>query len=114
MTATVVRLPRTLTVDDPAGAVADLRRYFGDPYPAAGYTGAWFDEWDSTGSRFDDRDRFTADDLVAITLLSVEAGGRAARAILHDRRDEFASLLESIGPDRDLADEPGPITSERP
>ena len=109
-----MRVPTTLLVDDPSAAAAVLKRYFGDPYPGNAYTGALFDSWDSTGTRTDDRDTFTADDFVAITLLSVDAGGRAARHILRDRRTEFNTLLTAIGPDRDLADEPGPIDATWP
>ncbi|WP_148281329.1 DUF6308 family protein [Gordonia sp. KTR9] len=102
-------IPHALTIDDPAAAVGILRAYFGDPYPGATYTGASFDDWDSTGTRTADVNVFTADDFVAIGLLSVDAGAVAARTLLRDRRDDFSQLLAAVGPDRDLADEPGPI-----
>lgn len=104
-----MKIPGPLLTNDPTDAARILREYFGDPFPRNGYTGAWFDTWDSTASRQDDADRFTADDLVAITFLSVDAGPVAARVLLVDRADEFAECLHRIGPDRDLADEPGPI-----
>ena len=48
---------------------------FGDP----GYfTGAAFDGWDRNGSRTEDADRFTADDLVAVTFLSVRVKATGA------------------------------------
>ncbi|MDH3013844.1 DUF6308 family protein [Gordonia alkanivorans] len=102
-------VPTTLTLDDPQPAAAVLRTYFGDPYPGTAYTGAVFDSWDSTGTRESDSDIFTADDLVAIGFLSVDAGPAAARALLLERRDEFSTYLAEVGPDRDLADEPGPL-----
>ncbi|MBQ0978107.1 hypothetical protein KBX34_08305 [Micromonospora sp. M61] len=49
--------------------------------------------------------RFTADDLIAIKFLSVEAPKTAVRALLRDRSDEFSGLLVTLGPDRDLANE---------
>jgi len=62
-----------------------LRRYFGEPFcgPSAA-VGAAFDTWDSTGTRSEDVDRFTADDLVAVTFLSVDVPPRAARLLLRD------------------------------
>lgn len=104
-----IKIPAALQHDDSQAAAKTLLRYFGDPYPGKAYTGAMFDNWDSTGTREADRDVFTADDFVAVSLLSVEAGPIAAREILRDRRSEFAGLLACVGPDRDLADEPGPI-----
>lgn len=109
-----MQIPKVLTTDDPIPAAAALTEYFGDPYPGNRYTGASFDSWDSTGTRSHDTGHFTADDFVAITLLSVDAGPRAAREILRDRRAEFAGLLGAIGSDRDLADEDGPFTSSWP
>lgn len=104
-----IRIPTALTVDDPAPAAEVLRSYFGDTYPGTAYTSAVFDSWDSTGTRDADADVFTADDFIAIKFLSVDAGPVATRQILRDRRDEFSALLQAIGPDRHLADEPGPI-----
>jgi hypothetical protein len=69
------------------------------------YTGSVFDTWDSTGTRAQDADRFTADDLVAVGFLSVVVDARAAYALLHQRTREFADLLAAVGPDRDLVDE---------
>lgn len=99
-----MRIPLALQTDDVASATATLTRYFGGSNPADQYTGASFDSWDSTGTRDHDVNIFTADDLVAIGFLSVNAGPVAARTILRDRRTEFSELLARIGPDRDLAD----------
>lgn len=59
-----------LDPDDDTDALDLLRSYYGralcGPYAAVG---ASFDTWDSTGTRHLDADRFTADDLVAVTFL---------------------------------------------
>lgn len=109
----MITIPHALTTDDPTAAAGVLRAYFGDPYPGTAFAGASFDDWDSTGTRAADVNTFSADDFVAIGLLSVKAP-YAAREVLRDRRDEFTRLLTEIGPDRDLAVETGPIDSEWP
>ena len=101
-----IRLPDALTDPDDSLALQLLRRYYGDPYGCPGCAvGAAFDTWDSTGSRAADANRFTADDLVAVTFLSVHVPPLAAQALLRDRASVFADLLAELGPDRDLADE---------
>ncbi|MFC0314738.1 DUF6308 family protein [Gordonia phosphorivorans] len=105
-----MRIPIELRTDDVTAAAATLTEYFGgaasgnDPFPSNRYTGASFDSWDSTGTRVADADRFTADDFVAIGMLSVNAGPRAARILLRDEAAEFSDLLQAIGDDRDLGD----------
>jgi len=79
------RLPDALSTDDDTAALSLLRRYFGEPFGSSSYTGAVFDVWDSTGTRAADADRFTADDLVSVTFLSVDTPGPAAIAVLRDR-----------------------------
>jgi len=99
--------PDALATDGDATALGHLGAYFGTPYCGPGaYGGAHFDQWDSRGTRDANADRFTADDLVAVTFLSVSVSPPAARAILRDRADELAGLLREVGEDRDLADEP--------
>jgi hypothetical protein len=105
------RLPVALRTSDDELALALLRRYYGSPFGASGSAvGAAFDSWDSTGTHTADADRFTADDLVAITFLSVNAPPAAAQALLQHRADVFAAMLCELGPDRDLVDE----ASEQP
>jgi len=108
------RLPDALAQQDDAAALGLLHRYYGEPFGSSPFTGALFDVWDSTGTRAGDADRFTADDLVAVTFLSVDTPGPAAIHVLRDRTDEFNALLAEIGPDRDMADETGPITRDWP
>ncbi|MBO1756456.1 DUF6308 family protein [Allobranchiibius sp. CTAmp26] len=89
-------------------AVKVLTEYFtrrtgtGDPW----YTGGVFDGWDPSGTRSRSMDTFTADDLVAVTLLAVEFPGQAAVSILDTHRKRFNDLLRDVGDDRDLVDEP--------
>lgn len=109
------RLPDAL--GDPgedSQALAFLGTYYGKPSGRNSYTGAKFDSWDSTGTRPTDVDRFTADDLVSVSFLSVHVPGEGAIDILRDGAEEINSLLAQVGPDRDLAYEPGPIERDWP
>lgn len=102
-----MRLPESLQDANDQRALTALRHYYGD-VPAdqsSTYTGARFDTWDSTRSRHNDRHRFTADDLVAVTFLSVNVPAGAAIMLLDTRADEFALLLQQLGEDRDLVEE---------
>ncbi len=104
------RLPTTLATDSDAAAIAALTRYYGRPYLGEGaYVGAHFDSWSSTGDQAGEADRFTADDLVAVTFLSVQIPPTAARAILDTDAEALNTLLRAIGPDRDLVDESDPL-----
>lgn len=99
-----MRLPQSLQDSDDRHAIAALKRYYGH-VPAdqsSPFTGARFDTWDSTRTRWDDRHRFTADDLVAVTFLSVDVPAVAAIELLDARAARFAQLLEALGEDRDL------------
>jgi hypothetical protein len=108
------RLPDALRdAGEDSQALAFLGTYYGKPF-GRNYTGAEFDFWDSSGTRTTDYDRFTADDLVSITFLSVAVRGMGAIDILRDGADEINSLLAQVGPDRDLAYEPGPIDRDWP
>ncbi|WP_305093355.1 DUF6308 family protein [Prescottella sp. R16] len=110
-----IRLPKVLASGDDA-AVEVLRRYFTEPLVKTGYlrSGARWDTWDSTGTRERDADVFTADDLVAVTMLAVEVSPDGAQILLRERGDEFTQLLAAVGPDRDLVDEPHELTAESP
>ena len=65
-------LPTLVDVDRHADAREVLRCYYalGDHDHSPGFTGRWFDTWDSTGDRAADNNEFTADDLVAVSFLS--------------------------------------------
>lgn len=103
-----MKLPKSLSQSDDADALALLQCYYGCGAHAhhRPFTGAWFDRWDSTGTRARDADRFTADDLVAVSFLSVDIPPLAAKSLLMgDDADAFAALLQELGPDRDLVQE---------
>lgn len=114
--STDLRLPRVLRDGDDAAAVDVLHEYFTRPLVKTGYlrTGAHWDTWDPSGRRDADRDRFTADDLVAVTLLNVKVPAQGALLVLGDRSAELAALLRDVGDDRDLADETAALTEESP
>ena len=102
-----ILLPDALSTEDDGAALALLQTYFGTPIGVGTvYDGAHFDTWDTLGTRAADANRFTADDLVAVTLLNVSLSGHAARRLLRDQADRLSALLGELGPDRDLADEP--------
>jgi Family of unknown function (DUF6308) len=100
------KLPPSLLDASDDRAVAVLTAYY-QPLSGrdGGYTGGQFDAFDPSGTRSGSANTYTADDMVAVTLLSVEVPGRAAMEVLVLQRRRFEVLLESIGPDRDLADE---------
>lgn len=100
------QLPRCLHDGDEERAVGYLRTYYGQPY-----TGAYFDSWAADRN---DPNRINADDLVAVSFLSVVVPPLAARALLDVRAAEFTALLEAVGPDRDLVDETQPIDDDHP
>jgi hypothetical protein len=102
-----MRLPVALSETNDSAAQDLLECYYGTGAHAhhSPFTGAWFDTWDSTGTRAQDVDRFTADDLVAVSFLSVDIAAPAARALLDVEADVFAALLRELGSDRDLVQE---------
>lgn len=102
-----MRLPTTLAEPHDTAALALLECYYGKGPHAhhQPFTGAWFDTWDSTGTREQDVNRFTADDLVAVSFLSVNIAPSAARHLLEVKAATFTALLEELGPDRDLVTE---------
>lgn len=102
-------LPHSLTRRSDAHAIAMLRSYY-EPAPEhrAGvvYTGALFDTWAGGGSGEDVANIFTADDVIAVSLMGVAVPGRTAILLLDRQATEYGALLSAIGPDRDLADVP--------
>jgi hypothetical protein len=103
------QLPETLRTRDDARAVTYLQRYFGSD-GGGRYDGSYYDEW----ARPQDPDVFTADDLVAVSFLSVFVPPMAARQLLQAEQARFTELLAEIGPDRDLATESRPIDASHP
>jgi hypothetical protein len=97
------RLPAPVKDRDNDEAVRLLRRYY---HGVDKYVGAHFDEWDPSGRRSVDADRFTSDDLVAVSLLSIDVPGRTAISLLGDSAtaSTLNALLGKIEADRNLVD----------
>jgi hypothetical protein len=109
------QLPDALRTNDDGKALDLLEKYYEPEFESKdAYTGSVFDNWDSSGTRQGDLDRFTADDLVAITLLSIRVRPSVAHDLLVRRADKFGELLQEIGPDRDFVDEAEPFTRRSP
>lgn len=110
-----MRLPEALRGTDDAAALRLLDRYYAAPSSESrGYTGAAFDTWDPSGSRAASVDAFTADDVVAVSLLSVKVNGRAVLDLLDRRANEFNELLSAVPADLDLADVEGEMGRDWP
>lgn len=108
-------LPTSLQSEDDDAALRLLTRYFGPVVGDPGsYTGAAWDSWDPSGRREQDIDQFTADDCMAVTLLSVNIPGQAAHTLLVKDRARYSALLAEVGPDRDLVEVAEPITDDWP
>ncbi|MEU3571278.1 DUF6308 family protein [Kitasatospora sp. NPDC036755] len=91
---------------DTGACVRLLREYFtrqrakGGPY----YTGAHFERLAGGGDRPETADRFTADDLLAITMLSVSVEPHGAVELLTDPDGHWHRLLAAIPRDARLED----------
>jgi hypothetical protein len=57
-------------------------------------------------------DRFTADDFVAVSFLSVNPPPAAARELLSERAGHFSTMLAALGQDLDLADMVQPMPDD--
>jgi hypothetical protein len=83
----------SLYLDD---ALPLLQRYYNE------YDGRYFERLGEGGSHPDIAHRFTADDLVAVSMLGVDIHPKAAIAILVDQADDLNGLLREIPNDVDL------------
>lgn len=81
-----------------------LRAYYAPLGPGQGFTGGQFDTFDPSKTRALSADVFTAEDVIAVSLLSVHVTGRAALELLEHQSWRFSELLRAVGPDRDLVD----------
>jgi hypothetical protein len=98
-------LPTILTEGTEEKATRFLAAYYrrtADGLPA--YTGSYFNSWAGGRDSGENRDTITADDLIAVSFLSVKIPGEAAIGILDTHREKISGLLEKIPADRDLAD----------
>ncbi|MBD5785055.1 hypothetical protein IF650_02570 [Cellulosimicrobium terreum] len=101
MTSTLT-VPDIVKPEHTAAAVSHLRRYFAPVDGTTGWTGSRFERLGGGGDRPEVANRFTAEDLVAVSLLSVNVPPHGAIQLLESRADEFAGLLEEIPRDVDL------------
>jgi hypothetical protein len=80
-----------------------LRHYF-TPRPVGRFTGAHFERLGGGGDRPAIADEFTAEDLIAVSMLSVTVVGDAALEIPATRQRRLRELLRAIPTDIALAD----------
>jgi hypothetical protein len=98
-----LRLPDWTAVDhalaDWARTVQLLSEYFAPvdwESPDTGFTGSWFERYDGGGDREEVAHRFTAVDMVAVSLLTVSIPARPAWTLIADPAGAFSRLLEAI------------------
>lgn len=101
--AASVTLPWTLADEFRPIAVELLRGYF-SAQRQDGFTGAHFERLGGGGDRPEVAHEFAAEDLVAVTMLSVTVPAEAALRILGPDRARLSELLHEIPTDRDLCD----------
>jgi hypothetical protein len=92
-------------------AAQAVRRYFA-PREEGGFTGAYFERLGGGGDRPEVADVFTAEDLVAVSMLSVRIEGHAAVELLIRRSDRLSDLLRAVPTDVSLSDLNGDDLSE--
>jgi hypothetical protein len=110
--APTLGLPATLRPAGRTQAVTYLQEYFAPVIGSSGYTGSRFERLGGGGDRPAVAQEFTSEDLVAVTLLSVEVPGRAVLEILEHRRSKLHELLRQIPTDLDLVEvDPASITT---
>lgn len=99
-----MRLPDILHDDQIEDAAGLLSRYYA-PLPATGLprTGSRFENWAGGGDAPEVVNEVTADDLVAVSFLSVKIPGSAAVGVLETYQDEVSDLLSRIPADLDLS-----------
>ncbi|MFJ5861806.1 DUF6308 family protein [Pseudarthrobacter sp. NPDC092439] len=85
-----------------ARLLAAYYRRLPDGLPA--YTGSYFNSWAGGGDSSDNADTITADDLIAVSFLSVDIPGEAAIGLLDTHKGKISRLLKAIPTDRDMAD----------
>lgn len=94
------RLARLLDPTQEERAACVLRAYFSP----GRYTGAHFERFAGGGDRADVAHRFDADDLVAVSMLSISIPGGTALELLEHRSERLQELLEALPTDVEFAD----------
>ncbi len=80
-------------------------------FNSAEYTGGQFERFAGGGDRPEIADRFTADDIVAVSLLSVRIPGRAALQVLASQARDLNALLSDIPVELDLWEAPEQVVA---
>jgi hypothetical protein len=88
--------------DEAAQLLAAYYRRLPDGLPA--YTGSYFNSWAGGGDASENRDTITADDLIAVSFLSVDVPGEAAIGFLDTHKNKISGLLKEIPSNRPLED----------
>ncbi len=100
-----MQLPEILGPNHEEGAAKIVGRYYNDRFKfAQPRTGSRFDDWAGGGDALEVRNRITADDLVAVSFLSVKVPGLAAIGLLETKVEEITKFLSAIPAELDLAD----------
>lgn len=89
------RLAALLSTSQLDRAADVVRRYFA-PREGGGFTRTYFEWLGGGGDRAEVADVFTAEDLVAVSMLSVRVEGAAAIDILSRRADRLSELLRAV------------------
>ncbi|HKE74406.1 MAG TPA: DUF6308 family protein [Acidimicrobiales bacterium] len=79
-------------------------RRLADYYTSGRYTGGRFELFAGGGDRPEVADRFTTEDIVAVSLLGVEIPGDAALEVLEGAQGRLAERLAGVPTDLDLAE----------
>lgn len=97
-------LPKILSSERVGEAAALVSEYYTKLYRnGVPQTGSRFDDWAGGGDRVEVANAITADDLLAVSFLSVQVPAPAIIGLLETRSAEVAGLLEEIPTDLDLA-----------
>ncbi len=98
-------LPEILGPHRADDAAKLLHRYYTEKTTTgSARTGARFDAWAGGGDRQETVNTVTADDLLALSMLSVEVKGPAVIGLLETHAAEITRLLAQIPADVDMAD----------
>ncbi|MFJ6454953.1 DUF6308 family protein [Paenarthrobacter sp. NPDC091669] len=99
-----MKLPDILEADRLDEAAALVNKYYTKLYRhGLPQTGSRFDDWDGGGDRVGVVNSLTANDVLAVSFLSVQVPASAAIGLLEANTREVTGLLEKIPADLDLA-----------